>query len=848
MKKLLLLKSLLLLCALVVGSSYAWATDVTTADFTMPTPQFSENFNSLSTTSATATINNSSQTAYGVFNKMYNNNTKNTYAIASNATFGSNAQSLSLGSGSPLIASITGKTFGTTGAFSIKVLKTDKSMFGIYAQDNNTANAYADGSVYFQNNTGSLTISNGSKWVDIGSYTTDIIEVLVIYNNTNSSTTYGDGIGLASKRAHIYVNGTCVMNGANPKDFTIPGANLTAFRVLPQTTSGNKATVDDVKIYNSLPTATSSISISANDVNIAYNATNGSIEYSLENGTGNVTAAVTTGNWLTLGAITSSTVPFTCSANTGVARTATVTLSFTGASDKVVTITQAANIVAAPTFNHGTGTYTTAQNVELSCDTEGATIHYTMTEDGTTPDDPTESDPTYTTTPISVTLSGTKIKAKAFKAGSTASSVASATYTIQPDKPTFTVSTVVTGKVNRGAQLTMSAAAGNDIIYTTDGTAASYSVPNGDIYDSPITINNPMTIKAIAVDGYGNESQQTIETYAIYYPGGVNIIPNYTFFGKDAAFSGTTYDEVTGTTNEGIVVTYARDNNDNNSNLYANSSAMRFYPKNTLQIDAPAGKTITNVVFTQSNAQTDNMTSTPSGYSSTTKTWTGDATSVTFTRTGSSYLQFTNIEVVLANKATIAAACTDGEGMYYGTYSSAKAFKVPSALVVSEIKVDNGKLQLSDYATGAVVPANTGVMIASDVAGSYTLEIATGGTSVLGSDNMLKPSGDAGITAANMTEADTKFYRLTMHNGSEIGFWWGAADGAAFDLAANKAYLAVPTTNSAREALWFGDDVTAIETVKTQQADGQYFNLAGQRVAQPTKGLYIVNGKKVIIK
>ena len=33
-----------------------------------------------------------------------------------------------------------------------------------------------------------------------------------------------------------------------------------------------------------------------------------------------------------------------------------------------------------------------------------------------------------------------------------------------------------------------------------------------------------------------------------------------------------------------------------------------------------------------------------------------------------------------------------------------------------------------------------------------------------------------------------------------------------------------------------------------QTANSQYFNLAGQRVAHPAKGLYIVNGKKVIVK
>ena len=47
------------------------------------------------------------------------------------------------------------------------------------------------------------------------------------------------------------------------------------------------------------------------------------------------------------------------------------------------------------------------------------------------------------------------------------------------------------------------------------------------------------------------------------------------------------------------------------------------------------------------------------------------------------------------------------------------------------------------------------------------------------------------------------------------------------------------------------DGATGIANVaksQEQTANSQYFNLAGQRVAQPTKGLYIVNGKKVIVK
>ena len=200
---------------------------------------------------------------------------------------------------------------------------------------------------------------------------------------------------------------------------------------------------------------------------------------------------------------------------------------------------------------------------------------------------------------------------------------------------------------------------------------------------------------------------------------------------------------------------------------------------------------------------------------------------------------------------SINEACTDGEGKYYGTFSLSKAFIVPAGLTVSEISVIDNELLLENYATGDVVPANTGVMVSAATDGDKTITLTTGGTSKLGTDNLLKPSGDAGITAANMNVADTKFYRLTMHDDSKIGFWWGAEDGAAFALAANKAYLAVPTGTAAPNFFWFGGETTAIRGIENGELrieNGAVFNLAGQRVAQPTKGLYIVNGRKVVIK
>ena len=71
-------------------------------------------------------------------------------------------------------------------------------------------------------------------------------------------------------------------------------------------------------------------------------------------------------------------------------------------------------------------------------------------------------------------------------------------------------------------------------------------------------------------------------------------------------------------------------------------------------------------------------------------------------------------------------------------------------------------------------------------------------------------------------------------------------------LAGNKAFLRTITNVTAAPGftLDFGTGTTGITEIEKSVNAGNeaVFNLNGQRVAQPKKGLYIVNGKKVIIK
>ena len=202
---------------------------------------------------------------------------------------------------------------------------------------------------------------------------------------------------------------------------------------------------------------------------------------------------------------------------------------------------------------------------------------------------------------------------------------------------------------------------------------------------------------------------------------------------------------------------------------------------------------------------------------------------------------------------TISESCYDKKTkMYYATYSNTNAFVVPENLTVAKVDVYGSETKLlavNPFNAGDIVPANTGVMVSASTPGEKSILLTTGGEKI--NDNMLRPSGPKGITAEEMAEADLNctYYRLTMHNGTDIGFWWGAEDGDAFQLSANKAYLAVPNTTGDIKGFAFSDIVDSIKAVETTEKENNaIYNLAGQRISKMQKGIYIVNGKKVLVK
>jgi hypothetical protein len=94
----------------------------------------------------------------------------------------------------------------------------------------------------------------------------------------------------------------------------------------------------------------------------------------------------------------------------------------------------------------------------------------------------------------------------------------------------------------------------------------------------------------------------------------------------------------------------------------------------------------------------------------------------------------------------------------------------------------------------------------------------------------------------------TANYALGKYDGN-IGFYKFYNNGTTtITLGANKAYLEVHAANGVKGfALSFGgEDDIEDQIVNSKLSNGTFFDLSGRRVSTPNKGVYIVNGKKVI--
>ena len=492
-------------------------------------------------------------------------------------------------------------------------------------------------------------------------------------------------------------------------------------------------------------------SISASNVNIAQDATNGSIAYTLANATGNVSAVVTSGDWLTLGEITASAVPFTCSANTGAERTAQVTLSFTGATDKVVTITQAAKTVTKPEFNLDGGSYMQGTNITIS--SAGNTVYYNLTTDGSTPATPTNASTEYTA-PIVLGSGTTKITAIAYDTYGNASSTTTRTYTgiALASLPFSWTGTSSAGKSDLGNKTGVALSLGSD-----------YATSN-----APYRLKFDDAGKYVII--YTDTKPETVYFTAKLLGGKADTGSKIKVQGSDDGITFTDIEEFTMKGAANATFEFAT------SNAFAATHRAVKLVMSSKDVNVGVGTICVNCIPI-----------TPA------KTYT--------TLTSAYALDFTSVS------------------------SNLKAF------IATEISA--GKVQMTQVNK---VPANTGLVLKATTPGSAVNVPVFDGTSA---DD---------VSENKMVGSATETTAIAANGGYILkdGVFQPATAGT---LAAGKAYLAIAASGVHALTMSFDeeDGIYQIEDGKLN-IENAIFDLSGRRVQKPTKGLYIVNGKKYIKK
>ena len=433
---------------------------------------------------------------------------------------------------------------------------------------------------------------------------------------------------------------------------------------------------------------------------------------------------------------------------------------------------------ATPTFSLAEGTYYSAQNVTISCGTYGATIYYTT--DG---NEPTTSSDVYSDEiPVSAT---TTIKAIAVKDSYNNSAVASATYTI--GTPISGLSIDFEDPVDAYADWEFSnigIRSGIDGVTAHGGSKWGANVNSGGngvataYIKTKNKIANPSTFTCYVSKETDNA---TASTWTVQYSSN-----------GDDWTDADTQDAVAmekGVWNKFTAILSG------NHNVFVRLS---------YSSTGTARRAIDDIILTLEPAAGDD-----DGAGHLTIT-----TSDNMNGWRAFYDVSQDYEVDANTKIYVAEAKSATEGVVELTALSATAIPHGEAVI----------LKTSAPSHAMVLTETTGV----GTLGTNLLAVTDGTNNV---DGYRLGYGEIGGVNA------VGFFKYATTTAPSAGIVY--IDKNNVNTSASARGLSISFTD---------DETTGVSELKAQKVEYQYFNLAGQRVAQPTKGLYIVNGKKVIVK
>ena len=188
---------------------------------------------------------------------------------------------------------------------------------------------------------------------------------------------------------------------------------------------------------------------------------------------------------------------------------------------------------------------------------------------------------------------------------------------------------------------------------------------------------------------------------------------------------------------------------------------------------------------------------------------------------------------------------TFSSGQSYGTFfNTTEAYNLPEGLkayFITNVDEEKGTIEMTET---SVLPPNTPVLIYRTSTTGTPNYVFTKASNVEPATTKLKYT-----TTDKSADESSKLYVL--YNGQFVKVTAGTK------ILANHCYLDLGGTSAGTRGFYNiggGEGTTSLREVKTdgvnneKWTDGEWYTLQGQRVAKPAKGLYILNGKKVVVK
>lgn len=546
--------------------------------------------------------------------------------------------------------------------------------------------------------------------------------------------------------------------------------------------------------------------------------------------------------------------------------------------------------VATPSITPANGTFTGSAEVTISCGTDGAIIYYTT--NGTTP---SATNGTVYSAPFTLNEAGTyTIKAIAVKTDWNDSEVATATFTIAPENTggeTVKVKKYRFKNVQKGGNVYYFKYAGE-----TEGLKLVTSESDATLYTRTVNSDGTYSYQDSKDGYYLIWSGRNLTNGLVGYNSGLGYSKEY-----DASYCNLTIDQmVAGNNVQSFSGTYytvkgKRLDNGNNSDVYFviknggtfDGASVPFYNSNyssafdieeveveveggevenetvATPVITPASGTFTGSAEVAISCATVGATIyyTTNGTTPTASNGTVYTAPFTLSEAGTYTVKAIAVKADCVDSEVVSAlftieeenveevivwdmspigcteeSCTDAT---YSTLYLDHAVVVPSGAKAYRAVLNETTAELTLYRIkSGIVPAGCAVIIIDSDKREQISFTKTETTSIMG-DNSLRG------TLVDIIGINPEDYYVLGHTQNlHIAFYHPNST----TLKANKAYLPRPEGISAIK-MRFDDDTTAIDSIENDADKAPvYYDLMGRRVVNPTRGIYIVNGKKVLVR